>query len=374
MSNYAGSLEEDGYDESMDENGYDENLNEDEYDESMDEDEDEHPWLEDVEVVLKNSDGERTGYCKGSIIDRNSIRNDFYGQMEEASHDLKEFCLHLSDRWGNLKSEYLKHPIKKGTGVWGKEFNKGAILLITEVYVYQNFRHQGYGKQLVQDIWAKARASSSDCELAAAWTTYLTRGLPPEMQSPFFAGPPSAAALAMCEEMQRSSENFWRAVGFRAIGNSAYVGFSADESHPSKAISALDGYRRPSALRRNQQCEDQVCPYDDALARASDSEILAEMKKRLQDLPSNNSRWLAVDAHGNSIMHFLAALQQSSSLGLLVEQQSANELLSLRNLEGETPLEHLQAHLEKARVASEQMDMLIPESDNFAGFKPRTLD
>ena len=98
------------------------------------------------------------------------------------------------------------------------------------------------------------------------------------------------------------------------------------------------------------------------------------MKKRLQDLPSNNSRWLAVDAHGNSIMHFLAALQQSSSLGLLVEQQSANELLSLRNLEGETPLENLQAHLEKARVASEQMDMLIPESDNFAGFKPTTLD
>ena len=72
------------------------------------------------------------------------------------------------------------------------------------------------------------------------------------MQSPFFAGPPSAAALAMCEEMQRSSENFWRAVGFRAIGNSEYVGFSADESHPSQAISALDDYRRPSALRRNQ--------------------------------------------------------------------------------------------------------------------------
>ena len=116
MSNYAGSLEEDGYDESMDENGYDESLNEDEYDESMDEDEDEHPWLEDVEVVLKNSDGERTGYCKGSIIDRNSIRNDFYGQMEEASHDLKEFCLRLSDRWGNLSTSSIQSKRARAYG------------------------------------------------------------------------------------------------------------------------------------------------------------------------------------------------------------------------------------------------------------------
>lgn len=108
--------------------------------------------------------------------------------------------------------------------------------------------------------------------------------------------------------------------------------------------------------------------------RASDSKIVATLRKRLQDLPASDPRWHAVDAHGNSVLHFLAARQKRSSLGLLLEQPFANQLLSLKNLEGETPLEHLQAHLEKARVASEAMDMLIPESDNFTGFKPKTLD
>lgn len=72
-------------------------------------------------------------------------------------------------------------------------------------------------------------------------------------------------------------------------------------------------------------------------------------------------------------MHLLRHYNNFLLLSLLLEHPFANQLLSLRNLEGETPLEHLQAHLEKARVASEYMDMLVPESDNFTGFDQKIL-
>ena len=145
----------------------------------------------------------------------------------------------------------------------------------------------------LEDIWEKSRVSSNDCGLVATWTTYLTRDLPQEMQNPLFTGTPSAAALAMQGENANSSEKIWKDVGFRAIGSSKYVGSSTDNSHPSKAISALDDYRRPCVLRRDQQHECRVYPYDGALARASDSVTL---RKCLQDLPTNDPRWHAIGA------------------------------------------------------------------------------
>lgn len=91
-------------------------------------------------------------------IDREPIRANIYFQMEEPTQDTCELAYDLFDRWGCVKDEFLHHPIKNGTGVWGKELNEGEILLFESITVDKILRRRGIGKKLVQDLLAEGLA------------------------------------------------------------------------------------------------------------------------------------------------------------------------------------------------------------------------
>ena len=272
---------------------------------------------------------------------------------------MSELAFCLFDRWGNLKAELRNHPIKKGTGIWGEELDEGKFLLIEELTIDENHRRKGYGRKLVgarfgfvtsqpaysrllghvfgtnpaldsilrlvsysrdlcsgshfylrqvrltqnlqvEQTWAKAQEIAPDCKFAFAWATYLNtrdvedRGkkLSPKDRELFYQG------------LQKSGEDFWRAIGFRRVGSSPYFCMANDSTHPSHSLSAKDDYRRP----------------------------------------------------------------------LVLSMPFAAEAKASRNLEGETPLECLEAGLESGRLKRRAGFMTIPVSDRFCGFAPNDVE
>ena len=77
--------------------------------------------------------------------------------MEEPSNDSATVGFGVFNRWGCLRSEFLTHPIKKGTGVWGPELDKGRFLLIETLSIQGDYQRRGYGKKLFEQVWEKAQ-------------------------------------------------------------------------------------------------------------------------------------------------------------------------------------------------------------------------
>lgn len=128
---------------------YDEDDNEDD-EEDYDEFE-EFQWLKPINISMKANDAANSpqiGYCTARLIDREQIRATFHRDMEEPSHDTATVGFGVFDRWGCLKSEFLNHPVKMGSGVWGPELNDGRMLLIETLSIQDEYQRKGYGAKL----------------------------------------------------------------------------------------------------------------------------------------------------------------------------------------------------------------------------------
>ena len=95
-------------------------------------DDEESPWLKNYDAEEKRG-GQIS--CVAHSINRKPITAKFYTDMEELSQDFADLAFNLFDRWGYVKDDFLYHPVKKGTGIWGEELNRGKILLIQSLTV-----------------------------------------------------------------------------------------------------------------------------------------------------------------------------------------------------------------------------------------------
>ena len=317
--------------------------------------EDSQDELSELNVRKVDSKGEAIGHCKGSLIKRDQIRWRFYEKMGAPSHNTRECAVTLFDRWGNLKPAFYTHAVKKGSGAWGKELNRGNFLFITSLSVQKGHRLNGFGSKMVKDLWTKACVLDPFCNFAIAWAHLPSSELPPEYQ---FLGD---------RGYQWISEGFWRAIGYRRIGNSSFFGFHPDEGHPSHTISAQDDYRTTSSLCRPPY-ENQVYPYTGAMIYAKDQNVLELLKQRLDATSHSDAIWLKTDHEGNNIMHF-CAFRKPLSLGWLCEQPFAQDLSRMRNMHGETPLEWLEISLDRQRTITESCDALTDTSHSFQGYR-----
>ena len=222
----------------------------------------------------------------------------------------------------------------------------------------------------MEQTWAKAQEIAPDCKFAFAWATYSCtrdvedRGkkLSPKDQELFYQG------------LQKSGEDFWRAIGFRRIGSSPYFCMASDSTHPSHSLSAKDDYRRPLVLRASPNAPDQQFPYDITIAKANDADTLNLLKARLSTHPATSPVWHSHDRHGYTITHVVAHDGKAESLAWVLSMPFAAEAKASRNLEGETPLEFLEAALESGRLKRQAGAMTVPFSDRFSGFAPNDVE
>ena len=327
------------------------------------ESDEEHDWLKPVRSTATGPDGVKIGTCTGNIVYRDSIRKDFYSLMEEPSQELAELAFGLFDRWGNIKSDYLEHPVKKGSGVWGKELNRGSFLYVENLKVNKDHYRQGSGRRMVEDVCTKARSARSSCRFAITWPVFVDNRPYEDRQ----ADPCRPDRVARIDAGQTATENFWRSVGFRRIGSSPFFAFAMAGDLPSLALDKSEDYMRPLILRWPANDPKSTFPINNSILEADDDGTLALMKQRLQWIPPEDPSWLATDLHGRNIMHVLALMGKPRALAFVKTLPCATQLSSTRDLEGNTPFEWLRTKLDDIRCSQPFGGAILPMSDEFEG-------
>lgn len=342
----------DGSSEQEDGDEDDEDSDVDEDDEDYDEFE-EFKWLKSVDIPIKaddTADSPQVGFCVAKLVDRECIRATFHRDMEEPSNDTATVGFGIFNRWGCLKSEFLSHPIKKGTGVWGRESNRGRFLLIEKLSIHEKYQRKGYGKKLFEQVWEKAQnlamqedrdrraarkqrlekarkdipikgekpgeidddyldqldniftpgeKDPSGCDFAIVWATVLNTKdveakadkLSPMEQELFY------------QRKQDALENFWRAMGFRRIGSSSFFCLAKDSEHASRSLLPKDDYIRPAVLNASARADGQDFPlmdpeYDPKAweqKKYSDDETKGLLEARIQSYPATDPTWISTD-------------------------------------------------------------------------------
>lgn len=385
-------------------------------------DDEEFPWLKSIDIQINAddaADSPRVGFCTAKLIDRDNIRATFHRDMDEPSNDTATVGVGVFNRWGCLKPEFLHSPVKKGTGVWGPELNEGRFLLIETISIQEEYQRKGYGKKAFEQVWEKAqdlavqegkdRAAVRKQKLEKLWEDIYTevekatetsdncldrrdKIITPDQ--PGLSGCDFAIVWAavmnvrdveaeaklssterelLYEGKQYAVEEFWRAMGFRRIGSSSFFCLAKDPNHASHSLLSQDDYKRPAVLAASARADDQDFPHmdseNDPNAREqkeyNDAETKELLEARLQSHPTPDVTWLSVDRHGNNILHILARDYKAESLQWLLALPFADNLLSVRNLEGETPLEALETRLESERTFKE---VAFAGVDCFSGF------
>ena len=345
--------------------------------------------------------------------------------MEEPSNDTATVGFGVFDRWGCLKSEFLTHPIKKGTGVWGPELNEGRFLLIETLSIQENYQRKGYGTKLFEQVWEKAQTlalqedkdrrtarkerlektwkdtrtehekptviddeyldridkifrpnekAPSGCDFAIIWAAVLNT-IDVEVEMDKLTSPERELFY---ERKQDALEDFFRAMGFRRIGSSSFFCLAKDPDHASHSLLSQDDYIRPAALHVSARADNQDFPYMDPAydpnaweqKKYNDTEMKELLEARLQSYPGTDPTWLSTDRHNNNLLHLLARTAKVESLAWALRLPLAGNLRSARNLEGETPLEALKCQLESDRTWKQVRMAQVVMSDLFSGFTP----
>lgn len=325
-------------------------------------------------------------------IDREPIRVDFYTQMEGPTQDTCDLAFDLFDRWGCIKDDFLRHPIKKGTGVWGEELNQGEMLLFEFISVDRDFRRQGVGKKLVQDLWANvwpeptkakegfefAGSEEKPYEFAIVWPTYLNNGdLEQHDLSP-------EALEVYAETSEAEAVSFWRSLGFRRIGTSRWFALAANPAHPSHKLSAQADYNPPQKNSTQDALHDSIQtivsrkppkPQGFDITNeffhfqiSIDDSLVTLMQSHLHTHGATHPSWLSVDKNGDTVGHL--GTKWPKLLEWLLNQPlySANSLFSIRNHQGETPADTYESLLKELRVSRKIMNYTEHVSDGFRGY------
>ena len=201
------------------------------------------PWLEqmDGKITLKtsaDSEPKRIGYCDGWLIRRNSVTS-FYDDMEEHTRDTAELAFDLFDRYGRLREEFKEYPIKKGSGIWQKEIDRGDLLLFQRLSIQKPYRRRGLGRRVVNALLERTRRKSRRF-FAFVSPGYLTREVIEEVEDL-----PDEEAKIVRERDIKIALTFWRSLGFRRVGSSSWLALSSKKDHPCYELSSSNDYDLP---------------------------------------------------------------------------------------------------------------------------------
>lgn len=383
-----------GFAQSEDEHTKDEEERQDE--EVLGNDGEELPWLKNYHAEEKRG-GQIVASCAAQQIDRKPIKTKFYEEMGEESEYLAELAFNLFDRWGCVKDDILYHPVKKGTGVWGEELNRGKILLIQYLTAEEDARREGIGGKVVQDLWAKVRAQTSasivrypqfesptahddeECNFALVLPTHIDT-----MERAEFEALSPEAREDYIEDSKTVAIAFWRSLGFRRIGSSSWFGLAARADHPSRQLSAHDDYNPPqknptqvpihdviqSIIQRIPPNRLGLMSREEALQSflGINDTLVTILEKHLRSHPENHPSWKSPNKDGNTIAHI--GVRWPKALEWLLDRPMyINQgLYKIRNHDGETPAELFESTLKEQRVRSSTMGYTTDLSNEFQGY------
>lgn len=311
-------------------------------------------WLEQIDTIATQR-SERIATCDAQLIRRDQIKSTFWQEMKEPTILLRDLAFELFDRYGRLNKKYYQHSFKQGSGVWGRELDHGDILLIDTITVVSPRRRGGLGTRVIEALLDKTRKKTRHF-VALVAPSYWTRTFN------FREGD-------RISEYEAVSKQFFRSLGFRRVGNSSWFAFVDDPSHPSRQLEASDDWDKPPRLDGPRTIFD-TSPAVFAILQRSGYLPDRACIRLLQTTLSRNVQgvsWSSTDEKGNNLLHVVAIRSRLVAVEYILSRRP--DLATMRNREGDTPLEALQARLESSRTVDFfAHDLTLLHSDSFRGF------
>ncbi|TBU58266.1 hypothetical protein BD310DRAFT_977436 [Dichomitus squalens] len=146
--------------------------------------------------------------------------------MDDDSLELWDMALTLFDEIGHLKPEVIKHERLKGSGVWGREFNHGLLLCLSEIDIPEKYSRKGVGSFLLRQLSISKHAPSGSFLVALPLPTVVSRNL--------------SISILVEEWKQVKSviSRFLTKNDFRSIGDTGFLAYATDPNHPSRLLAA----------------------------------------------------------------------------------------------------------------------------------------
>lgn len=150
-------------------------------------------------------------------------------------------------------------------------------------------------------------------------------------------------------QLEDTALSFWRDLGFRRIGSSCWLGYSPDEQHPSRSLAPGQDFDLPHFQKMPSIPE--IEHLIKALPTIDDTECLTWLRNIFGIVPPDDSKWETTDEDHNTLLHLVSFSFKLQSTQWLIQKNP--NLLSRRNVDGNTPLEALEASMERTRTISQ---------------------
>lgn len=308
----------------------------------------------------------------------------FWEGLDQSTQDTSRRAFDIFDQYGLFRDDIKTHSIKKGSCIWGDEFDLGDLLIIDKLFVRPSHRRQGIGHRLVNAMVEKARTKYGTFFVIVLATAR------DELVDHECSITGEKRDVVYCREEQMV-QHFWRSLGFRRVGESGWFALAGDKNHGCHNLSAKDDYdplnfpKHPAlpqienVLKRAGSCHGPHPNSTFGLFLEGERTLKGldvqnwdkDIMPRFQNLALGHVLWGPLDSSGNTILHVAARRSDSQSVDMLLKQNSS--LSSSRNHHGETPLEALEQDLENQRSISLQDMKMMCISDNFSGFSDKTV-
>jgi GNAT superfamily N-acetyltransferase len=350
-------------------------------------------WLQTIHVTC-TLNGKNVGSALSRYIIRDRIRANFWRDMEEPCHEMSELAFDLFDRYGYLKDELKNHPVRKGSGVWGEELNKGNLLLIEYIQIDKQWRRQGLGRFVISAMIDKAEKRGTGIGFALlcpGWLNYVVDKEEGDLKT-------KREKSDARDRHQVIAETFYRSLAFRRVGASSWFALATDKSHKAYNLLPQADYN-PQYEDDEESDDDEDNPSDPSLffedrqeyrklkkmqeksplfhaaTALPDDECLPLFKSFLTSNPTPGIEWRKIDRSYDNLLHIAACRGKPKCVQWLIQNIDKDKSLrGARNVKGYTPLEAAQSLAESTRVSMNHGMATICISDKFRGFPTTVVD
>ncbi len=173
-------------------------------------------------------------------------------------------------------------------------------------------------------------------------------------------------------ERLAASKQFWRSLGFRRVGSSSWFAFSDNPDHPSRHLDTTDDWDDPEDPKQNYNVPESMEEVFESLSdpELSGDQCVLELQESLP-VDINDTHWSLTDESGNTLLHLAAISSKGKAVKYIFSRRP--DLASVRNREGDTPLEALQANMESVRTRDVLFERTRVNSDMFVGFQQSSI-
>ncbi|KAF1976978.1 hypothetical protein BU23DRAFT_662217 [Bimuria novae-zelandiae CBS 107.79] len=231
----------------------------------------------------------------------------------------------LFDRYARLKKTFKEHVVKNGFGIWGDEFDTGGLLLFEYISIQESYRRHGLGRELVEAVLKRTRAKSTNffAVVAPGWLSAVV-----DRETP---GATNEQIKEAELRHQAIAESFFRALGFRRVGSSAWFALASSAEHPCHSVAADVDFELPNPLPHASSSEMESLFNDSK--ETEDRAFLIRLQEKLGD--SYNPLWHTANSKGDTLLHFSATASKPQTVSWILKMKP--DVQQARNDAGDCP-------------------------------------